>query len=83
MRRVTEGSVPAEILTFDPAVWPGDDGHDRWCEAREEFHRTKGWPGGEWGWASARVAAAAVTPDEPWTPSEDDHRPPRGGSEAV
>ena len=80
MRRVTEGSVPDGLLTFDPDVWPS---WEAWVAAREAFHAAHGWPGGRFGWEAAKVAAAAQTPDVPWTPPPEDRRPPRAGSEAV
>jgi hypothetical protein len=65
---VRTSDPPAELVTFDPAEWPGTpaEGHAAWRAARERWHAEHGWPGGDVGWAAAQVVAQ--TPDDPWDP---------------
>jgi hypothetical protein len=58
--------VPARLLWFDAADWPGADPFAAWLEARREWHEVQGWPGGEEGWSAAEIEAAIQTPDEKW-----------------
>ncbi len=44
-RKLQDGSgiIPADLLKFDPASWPD---MDEWRQARREWDRVHGWPGG-------------------------------------
>lgn len=68
-----EGVVPERLATFKLEEWSTSDGlpssaYVLWSEARREWTRAHGWPGGELLRDQEELAAIIALPDDPFDP---------------